>query len=543
MSGPSTTDSPALPLWWILAWVALGVVLASWLALVPLQGIAHVQDEIVYELQARVLGEGRLWEPARLPRAAHVFPFVTNEAPSAAFPDGRRFGIFPNGWPLVLAPGVLLGLPWLVNPLLHGALVAAGAALAGLLGGRRSAWLAAPLLALSPGLLLQAGSRMSHPLCALLAVVATLLLVRGPSRARALGLGAALGLLLLTRPLDAVAVGAVLGLAALVRGEARAWSPAVPVVGAAVGLVLAQNLLYTGDLGTFAQHAWFAAGEPPFPSDQARFEAGCNALGFGPEHGCSPTFGSLGHTPAKALAGMARNLSLAATLWAGSPVLLLFALAAPRRLLALALGVWLAVAAAYGLYWYAGPCLGGRFHHAAAGLLVVATAAGIASATRRMGLPAVAGLLALPVAGWRLSQALPELSGYWGVDGRLAELEAGWTDDPALVFVAYGPPWSQRAELPQTVGGPLTYSANQRRGMWIERREGPLVYAELQPALVEATAAGWPDRKRYLLVLTGSAETDLLQPLPPVTEAQVDDLALPVEPTAIDPGAPRQGAP
>jgi len=532
--GPGPGPSPG-PWPWILTWALLGLLVAAWLARVPLQGIAHVQDEIVYQLQARILSEGHLWEAARLPRAAHVFSFVWNEAPSAAFPQGRRFGIFPNGWPAVLALGTRLGLPWLVNPLLHGLLVVVGAALAWRGGGRRAAWLAAPLLALSPGLLLQAGSRMSHPLCALLAAVALLLLLRGPSRGHALGLGAALGLLLLTRPMDALAIGGVLGLAALVRGEVRGWLLALAPIALAVGLALLQNRLYTGSATTFAQDAWFATGEPPFADPRFRFAAGCNALGFGPSHGCSPTFGTLGHTLGKGLYGAWHDLHLAAQLWIGAWPALLLALAAAlepraRRLLALAAAGWFALAAGYSLYWYAGPCLGGRFHHAAAPAVLAATACGLAALSRRLRLSAATGLLLVPLTGWRMARALPELPGYWGVDDRLATLEAGWTQGPALMLVAYSAPFQVHTPLPETAGSTMNISAIERRGDWIERRGGPLVYAEYQPALVQTLQAAHPDLPTWLLVLGAEPSQDRVLPLPPVEEPQLADLPLPVDP-------------
>ena len=78
--------------WIWLAWAAVGVSIASAISLFALDGIPHVQDEVAYQLQARLLTELRLWELERLPRAAYPFEFVINEA-------GRRYGIFPNGWP------------------------------------------------------------------------------------------------------------------------------------------------------------------------------------------------------------------------------------------------------------------------------------------------------------------------------------------------------------------------------------------------------------------------------------------------------------
>lgn len=543
---PAVTERSPLSWPWIGAWALLGVVLACWLHLVPYQGIPHVQDEVVYQLQARILSEGRLWEEARLPRAAFVYDFVWNEAPSQAFPDGRRFGIFPNGWPLVLALGTLVGLPWLVAPLLHGLTVLVGALVGGRCGGARTAWLAAPLLALSPGLLLQAQSRLSHTLCALLTIAALALAERAPSRPVASALGGVLALLLLTRPVDALAVGGVLGLWVLLRARSDlrallSWWPTVLGVGLGVALFLAQNKLYTGSATVFPQDAWFARGEPPFPSPGFRYEPGCNALGFGDQHGCAPSLGSLGHSPAKAWFGIEHNAALGLRLWLGSlPVAFLGAAAVldrgGRRLLGLTLGIWAALAGGYALYWYVGTCLGPRFHHAVAPVLILAVAHGLARLSARLRLPAAAGLLLLPLMLLRLSRALPELPGYWGVDDRLEALEASWKHGPALILVAYGEPYRLRLALPETIGDQLTYSAIQRRGAWLERRGGELVYAELQPQLVEATRARWPELPTYVLVMRGDPDQDEILPLSAlgVLPEQVQELALPVEPVAWD---------
>ena len=135
---------------------------------------------------------------------------------------------------------------------------------------------------------------------------------------------------------------------------------------------------------------------------------------------------------------------------------------------------------------------------------------------------------------WRLSSALPELPGYWGVDDRLDAFEARWDRGPALILVSYGEPYQRRVDLPQTVGDALTYSALQQRGMWIERRDEPIVWAELQWELVDALRAQHPDLPVHVLVLRADARRDELIDLPAVTAVQVQDLGLPVDPVAWD---------
>ena len=87
---------------------ACSVMLATLLCWGALDGIPHVQDEIVYTLQARVFAGGDRWA------AESLSWFFWLESPSAS--------AFPPGWPALLALGEAVGAGWLVNPLLAGAL-------------------------------------------------------------------------------------------------------------------------------------------------------------------------------------------------------------------------------------------------------------------------------------------------------------------------------------------------------------------------------------------------------------------------------------
>ncbi|HET9133130.1 MAG TPA: hypothetical protein VFN90_02420, partial [Gemmatimonadales bacterium] len=70
-------------------------------------------DEIVQVWQARVLAQGRLWVPS--PEQPEFTAIM-----HLADLDGRRFGQFPVGGPLMLMLGTLVGAEWLVGPVFAG---------------------------------------------------------------------------------------------------------------------------------------------------------------------------------------------------------------------------------------------------------------------------------------------------------------------------------------------------------------------------------------------------------------------------------------
>ncbi|HSM14221.1 MAG TPA: hypothetical protein VLA66_09145, partial [Thermoanaerobaculia bacterium] len=422
-------------------WSVLGVALAGAIAFGPLRGIPHVQDEVVYGWQAEQIARGALFAPVPEPRASRVYDFLLDT------PRGR-VGIFPLGWPLVLAFGSMVGAAAWVNPLLHGLSVVLGTTIARRRGGGSAALLAAPLLALSPQMLLLGASRMSHALAALL-VLAAFGLALDPDTAgsarRAALLGGARGAAALVRPLDALLAAIVLVPLGLLGGgrSRRAALAAGAALLAGAGAVALQNLATTGDPATFAQNRYFETAPPPVPGEGWRFAPGCNDLGFGPDKGCFSTWGSFGHTPEKAWLFAERNASLAADLWLGTPwalVLLVPALLSrggARRAAVVALLLLLALVAGYALYWYGGSCYGARFWHSALPPLLLAVALGAAALLERLRwTPVIALVLVVPMV-WSLVRALPELSTYWGIDDRFVRIEESWEREPALVLVAY----------------------------------------------------------------------------------------------------------
>jgi hypothetical protein len=130
--------------------------LAGMIAWGVFEAMPHLEDEHATLFQAQVFASGRVTVAA--PRHAESFfiPFVINSA------DGKRFGKYPPGYPLLLALGVALGQPWLVNGL-AAALGIFGVYLLGRdLFDRDTGLLAAALGAISPMFVLLSGTLLSH---------------------------------------------------------------------------------------------------------------------------------------------------------------------------------------------------------------------------------------------------------------------------------------------------------------------------------------------------------------------------------------------
>src|SRR5688572_16600995 len=76
-----------------------------------LRGFPNSADEYAYFWQAQTFALGQVTAATPEPRDTFAFFHLGDVG-------GHRFSRFPPGWPLLLTPGVWLGLPGLVNPLL-----------------------------------------------------------------------------------------------------------------------------------------------------------------------------------------------------------------------------------------------------------------------------------------------------------------------------------------------------------------------------------------------------------------------------------------
>ncbi|MFQ5466226.1 MAG: glycosyltransferase family 39 protein, partial [Thermodesulfobacteriota bacterium] len=353
-------------------WVVAASVLLTYVAydLHP-----HVSDEVAYLYLARNFAEGRI--TMGLPPVPEAF-----DLDLMFYDSSRWFSPVPPGWPAALAVGVRLGVPWLVNPVLGGASVVLAYLLVKGLYGRRTARLSIALLSLSPWFLFMSMNFMTHTFtlaAALAAAVCVMYSRKNGLWAWALAGGAAAAFVALSRPLEGMAVGGMLGLWALTaEGKGIRVAPAAAfAVGllALTALVLPYNEHLTGSAARFPLMAYTDKYLGP----------GVNALGFGPDRG--PGW-ALDPFPGHGLRDVVVNAGLNMTAintelfgWATGSVLfiaLLLFSGAMRRADYLMWAFIAAVAGIHSFYWYAGgPDFGARYWYPVIIPSVVLTARGV----------------------------------------------------------------------------------------------------------------------------------------------------------------------
>jgi hypothetical protein len=504
----------------------------------------HVMDEAAYVLQAKMFASGHLSVPEVRPYAAFNQWFVQDH--------GSRHGIFPPGWPLLLALGYLIHIPEWINPLLHGAAVL----LLGLLGrsffGRRAGLLAAVLLATSPQAVLLAGSLMSHTMMALLAVIITSgLLARLLGRGRLrldLVSGAALGVAAATRPLCALVLLAM----ALIgfyfawrhrRVHARSffcWGlAALPFV----VLLGFYNHTLTGHAIRFPQSVYFDEHLSPVEGPIFRYGPGCNGLGFGFDRGCELWSARPGHDTKRAIANTRMNLQAWFNLTGAWGIIPLAAIVAlwcgrhrGRQLLLLA--PWLGTVFAYSLYWNPGTCYGARFYHVGLPGLLLA-AAGVITCSRMVSrlLPLIA-VVVVTLFFVELNQAGAEVAnGYWGTDARFREWSSAYEGPNALVLVAFQT--HHRRVLPSDMKHTAPGLNPQRwtNGIRFQSAmamnspaiDGRLIFAKYHPALTSELRWRFPSREVLIYVMGDDSRDDVVLPIDQLRLANAQGVSPPVD--------------
>jgi hypothetical protein len=245
--------------------LALGsLALSAGISVAVYHQLPHMVDSTNYYVQAGMFLTGHLWfEPPALPKFFTLLNQVLWEH--------RWFVQYPPGAPAVYALGRLVGLAWLVGPLVALVMVLCIAEVARLWFGRLTAVAALGLGALSPFILFQAGAFMSHPIAGagLAGGLAAFAHGERSGRLRLFGLaGACVGFAFLTREYSAVLFAVPLATWLALR---RNWPALALLVAAGLPFLLAY-FAYNG-----------AVTRDPFVPPRAEVDPGDHP-GFGPNH-------------------------------------------------------------------------------------------------------------------------------------------------------------------------------------------------------------------------------------------------------------------
>jgi hypothetical protein len=478
----------SLPLPLFLAGLfALELVLAASVSTFAFERIPHVQDSVAQLFHARILARGELTAPS--PALPQFF-----QQEHVILAGGRWYSQYPPGHIALLALGVLLGAPWLVNPLLGAVTVVTLYFVGRELWDDRTGRLCALLGLASPFVLFMSSEFMNHASALLGTALFILFFARSlrlSSVLSGLAAGLALGFVATSRPFSAAGVAlpfAAFGLLRLIRAPRTLIAPLLATgLGASLmlGLLFAFNSATNGSPLVFGYHVlWGRAHDPGFGHS-----------GWGEPH--TPALGWL--NTADNLVGLNQYLFE----WPFPSLLfvaVLFALRAHDDWDVLLLASGASLAAFHFFYWYQDLCFGPRFLYEASVSWLALTARGLlaafdwvatASAARLRGQRSLFLAATLTVGwGYALAVAIPARAreyadDYWGVDRSVLNAVERQGIREGLVFVGS----QYRAVLPANspwLDQPLIFAVDRgrrnqrlmrlfpRASAWLER-DGVLV--------------------------------------------------------------------
>ena len=236
-----------------------------WINLISWRVFEHTprySDSCAYLFQARLFTEGMLyaWPPPE-PEFFSVSHIVLTD---------KWYSQYPPGYPAILALGVLVDLPWSVNPLLGSLTVVGIYLLAKELYGNSIAKLSAVLACASSFFFLMSAEFMSHTSTLFFVTLAFLSFVWTVKKKRpllsAVVCGASLGVAALCRPYTTFWICVPLGIAAFVkRKQLTRWQVLVGLIPLLVGCVvfLGYNYAMTGHPLLFGYIALHGKGHYP----------------------------------------------------------------------------------------------------------------------------------------------------------------------------------------------------------------------------------------------------------------------------------------
>ncbi|MFC2160079.1 ArnT family glycosyltransferase [Acidobacteriota bacterium] len=158
----------------------------------------HINDEVSYLFQAKIFKSGRLFAPSPAAKNFFNFPHVIN--------NGQWYSHYPPAYPIILLFGLLIGAPWIINPLLAALSIVFFYLLGKEVFSKQVGILAACLGAVSIWFLIMSSTMMSHTAGLFLITFFLLFFFRSlkkPSVLNGLLAGIGLGGAILIRPYNA----------------------------------------------------------------------------------------------------------------------------------------------------------------------------------------------------------------------------------------------------------------------------------------------------------------------------------------------------
>jgi 4-amino-4-deoxy-L-arabinose transferase-like glycosyltransferase len=359
----------------LVAGAALVVFLAA--SMVSWRVLGHVpriHDDVAQLFQARLFAHGRLF--AVSPPVPQFFDMML------MINDGRWYSQYPPGHPLMLMLGVLVGAPWLINPLLGALTVVAAYLLGREIYDERTARLGTLLLAFSPYFVLTSGQFINHSsslFFAMLFLLCYFRSLRSPQKTGESGraawpavfgllAGLALGMVVLVRPYTGLLIAVPFALDALyrlVRAPGRNFGRfALMALGALVmvGLLMGYNYLTSGNALELGYVTRYGAGHG----------LGFNKSGWGQVYTLAKAFVATG-LDLNAVNRWFFEFPVPALLF----VAILFAARRARRYDFLLLGVFAALVAGYFFYWWHALLSGPRWEYESLPVLALLMARGV----------------------------------------------------------------------------------------------------------------------------------------------------------------------
>ncbi|WP_171230514.1 glycosyltransferase family 39 protein [Ruegeria sp. HKCCA4008] len=444
IAGPD--HMPRIPVGGLVLFATLASAVLAWAAF---DRVPHVEDELAYLFQARTFAAGTFWSPAPPELAQPALEYYLLDVRG-----DKWLGVPAQGWAVVLSLGVLIGEPWVINPILTGVAVWLAHDIVRRAVSRERADMVALLMATSPWVLAVGATLMNHALMLVTILLAWWCLLRaGEAPARravllAFVAGLALGWGFVTRPLDGLIVGGLTGLWLMRRlpggvGQVLACGVGGILSGGAIFLF---NSAITGDPFLTAQADYLSR---LWPDTQ-------NAFGFGENVGPPvQSWGALdiwvGHSPAEAVLNLINaiaSLNLELLGWTfGSLVPIWIVFVWGKKLTGFdraMLVVFAALVAVLFFYWFTGTFyLGPRYWHTALLPALVLSAAGIEAIHDR--LPeqhrgrlycVVLLLCAVSVVSFTSWRGVSKYDGYGGYTGDIRRQVEATDLGNALVFVS-----------------------------------------------------------------------------------------------------------